>query len=320
MEQIGFQLDFLTVESARAYQPRPKPFLKWAGGKTQLLGQMAQFFPPELKSGAIKKYIEPFVGSGAVFFHIAPNYRVEKFIISDTNRELILAYLTIQQCVESLIDYLAELEKSYHKLNWEAQQEFFYTIRSEFNQHQQNTDTVQPNVERTAQLIFLNRTCYNGLFRVNAKGGFNVPFGSYKNPQICFPQILRDDARALQNAEIYHGDFTICQPFVDRDTFVYFDPPYKPISQTSNFTSYQQSDFDDASQTRLARFFRELHQTGAKLMLSNSDPHNYNPDDTFFQTLFDGFRINKVFATRMINCNGDKRGKITELLVTNYEL
>lgn len=236
MEQIGFQLNLFALENSRVYQPKPKPFLKWAGGKTQLLEQMTGYFPPELKSGATKRYIEPFLGSGAAFFYITQNYQVEKFVISDTNQELILTYLTIQQCVEPLIDYLAELEQSYHKLGGEVQQKFFYTVRSEFNHHRLHTDYAKPNVERTAQFIFLNRTCYNGLFRVNAKGGFNVPFGSYKNPQICFPQTLRDDASILQNAEIYHGDFTICRPFVDQDTFVYFDPPYRPISQTSSFT------------------------------------------------------------------------------------
>ena len=319
MTQISFQLNFLALENSKVYQPKTKPFLKWAGGKTQLLEQLTGYFPSELKSGHIKRYIEPFVGSGAVFFHITQNYQAEKFVISDTNPELILTYLTIQQCVEPLIDYLARLEQDYHNLSEEAQQKFFYTVRSEFNHHRRHIDYAKPNVERTAQFIFLNRTCYNGLFRVNAKGGFNVPFGSYKNPQICFPQTLRADASVLQNAEIYHGDFTICRPFVDRDTFVYFDPPYRPISQTASFTSYQRLDFDDKSQTRLARFFRELDQTGAKLMLSNSDPHNYNLKDDFFQTLFAGFRINKVLANRMINCNGDKRGKITELLITNYE-
>jgi DNA adenine methylase len=293
--------------------------MKWAGGKTQLLAQMVPYFPPELKLGRIKKYVEPFLGSGAAFFYIAQHYPVEKFVIADTNPELILAYLTIQQAVEPLIEYLAALEQNYHKLDREAQQEFFYGVRSAFNHQRPHIDYTQPNIERTGQLIFLNRTCYNGLFRVNAQGGFNVPFGSYKNPQICFAQTLRADADVLQNAEIYYGDYTLCRPFVDHDTFVYFDPPYRPISPTASFTSYQQFDFDDNSQTGLATFFRELDQTGAYLMLSNSDPHNYNPDDTFFQTLFAGFHLNQVFANRMINCNGDKRGKITELLITNYE-
>jgi DNA adenine methylase len=319
MIQIGIQPNLFTSPDVKPYPPKAKPFLKWAGGKTQLLEQITDYFPPELKTGAIKKYIEPFVGSGAVFFHVAQNYPVNKFIISDTNQELILTYLTVQQRVEPLIDYLAKLERNYHQLGQEAQQQFFYTIRTEFNHHRFDVDYSRPNVERTGQFIFLNRTCYNGLFRVNAKGGFNVPFGSYKNPQICFSQNLRATAEVLQNVENLCGDFTICQPFVDQDTFVYFDPPYRPISQTASFTSYQRVDFDDKSQIRLAHFFRELDQTGAKLMLSNSDPHNHAPQDDFFQTLFDGFRINKVLANRMINCNGDKRGKITELLITNYE-
>ena len=298
---------------------KTKPFLKWAGGKTQLLKQMTDYFSAELKSGAIQTYIEPFVGGGAVFFHIASTYPVEKFVIGDTNQELILAYRTIQQEVEPLITALTELQQNYHQLDREEQQKFFYEVRTEFNQYRRQTAFIEPNVARAAQLIFLNRSCYNGLFRVNRQGEFNVPFGRYKNPQICFPQTLRECATVLQKAEIYHGDFTLCRQWIDQNSFVYFDPPYKPISQTSHFNAYQQGNFDDARQEQLANFFREIDRTGAKLMLSNSDPQNHDPEDTFFQTVFDGFEINKLLATRMINSKSHKRGKITELLITNYQ-
>lgn len=295
-----------------------KPFLKWAGGKTQLLKQIAIYFPPELKTGNIQRYVEPFVGSGAVLFYIVQNYKVKELFISDTNEELILAYVTVKECVDELIASLTRLQQKYHRLDLEEQQKFFYNIRSEFNCSRLKTDFTQPNVKRSAQLIFLNRTCFNGLFRVNSKGDFNVPFGSYKNPNICFSKNLRTVSTLLQNVEIMNGDFTICEPYINRHTFVYFDPPYRPISRTASFTSYQQSVFDDDSQIRLANFFRKLDLTGAKLMLSNSDPHNYNQKNKFFQTIYERFKIHKVFANRMINRNGKSRGKITELLITNF--
>ncbi len=296
-----------------------KPFLKWAGGKTQLLPQLSAFFPAGLKTGQIATYVEPFVGSGAVFFHIAQHYPVKNFILSDSNRDLVLAYITIQQQTESLIDYLCALEKTYHKLSSDAQKDFFYTVRQNFNQSRHSVNPHTPNVERTAQLIFLNRTCFNGLYRVNAKGGFNVPFGSYKNPKICFRQNLRNIAAILHNVTILHGDFETCRPFFTPDTFAYFDPPYRPISKTASFTAYQKSPFNDRSQIRLAQFFREMDTIGAKLMLSNSDPHNTDPTDDFFDNLYADFHIHRVSANRMINRDGNKRGKITEILVTNYE-
>ncbi len=319
MKPIGYQLDLPNLSSPELYLPKPKPFLKWAGGKTQLLEQLAQFFPPSLAAGKITTYVEPFIGSGAVFFYLASQFSIEKFVISDINQELILAYRTIQNSVESLIFYLSELEQRYHALTDSEQEEFFYSTRSAFNLNRATTNYTLPNVERTAQIIFLNRTCYNGLFRVNAKGGFNVPFGSYKNPQICFPRILRDCSAILQRTEIYHGDFSTCRPHVNQNTFVYFDPPYLPISATSSFKSYQVDDFDDLAQIRLANYYAELHSMGAKLMLSNSDPQNINHEDSFFQDLYPNFVIKKVQASRMINSNGEKRGKITELLIMNYE-
>jgi len=297
---------------------KAKPFLKWAGGKTQLLAQMVCHFPSELEQGKIQRYIEPFVGSGAVLFLILQHYKIREFFISDVNEELISAYIAVKKCVEELIAELSRLEQKYHELCFEDQKKFFYKIRSEFNHNRPKTDFSQPDAERTAQLIFLNRTCFNGLFRVNAKGVFNVPCGSYKNPKICFSENLRAISDLLQNVEIRNGDFTICETFADSNTFVYFDPPYRPISPTASFNSYQQSNFDDRSQIRLADFFRKLDRTGAKLMLSNSDPHNFNSEDNFFQTVFEGFQINRIFARRMINCNGKGRSKISELLITNY--
>ncbi|NJN44832.1 MAG: Dam family site-specific DNA-(adenine-N6)-methyltransferase, partial [Anaerolineae bacterium] len=196
-------------------------------------------------------------------------------------------------------------------------------VRRDFNASRSAVDfqTQKPDlaaVKRTAQLIFLNKTCYNGLFRVNSKGEFNVPHGSYKNPTICDVENLNAVAEILQRTTILCGDFEISQKFIHSKSFVYFDPPYRPLNKTSNFTAYDVKPFDDMEQERLANFYRLLDKTGAKLMLSNSDPHNQDKKDDFFDHLYDGFKIHRVKASRMINSKSEGRGQITELLITNY--
>jgi DNA adenine methylase len=299
-----------------------KPFLKWAGGKGQLLEKLIDLFPPEIHSSMIKKYAEPFIGGGALYFFIAQAYpQIEKFFISDANQELVLAYKTIQKDAESLIVFLEELEKKYHALDAAAQKEFFYEQRKRFNENLSvvNFNEFQTNwIERTAEIIFLNRTCFNGLFRVNSKGEFNVPFGDYKNPKICDADNLRSVSALLQKTEIELGDFTASEKFVDSSTFVYFDPPYRPSNKTASFTSYSKFEFGDEAQKRLAEYYALLSKKKAKLMLSNSDPKNENPDDHFFEDLYKEFRIERVDASRMINSDGKKRGKIKELVIVNY--
>lgn len=300
---------------------RAKPFLKWAGGKTQLLEQLVAYFPTRLKLGQVKRYVEPFVGSGAVFFHVAQNYQVEEFFLFDANEELVLAYKTIQHDVDALIQRLESMQQEYFSMNATEQEEKFYAVRHKFNRKRSDIDfdSYQPEwIERTAQIIFLNRTCFNGLFRVNARGEFNVPFGRYKNPQICNPQNLIQVSQVLTRVKIERGDFAKCKDLVNSDTFIYFDPPYRPISTTASFTSYSRFEFGDEEQKRLAEFYRELHKCGAKLMLSNSDPKNELPDDYFFESLYEGFNIKRVLASRMINCDATKRGKLNEILVMNY--
>lgn len=302
-------------------QVKAKPFLKWAGGKTQLVDQIAKFLPFELRTGMIHKYAEPFIGGGALFFRIAQAYEIEHFLIADVNEELILAYRTLKNDVDGVIDILKTMEEKYHLLSPSRQKEYFYSIRFQFNEKHPDIDYQRfhkPWLERTAEIIFLNRTCFNGLFRVNSKGEFNVPFGRYKNPMICSEDNLREVSQILQRTEIQLGDFTNCESFTTSDTFVYFDPPYRPISKTANFTSYSRFDFDDAAQLRLASFYRLLDDKGAKLMLSNSDPKNENPDDQFFEDAYKDFDIQRLRANRMINCNADKRGPINELLIMNY--
>lgn len=300
------------------------PFLKWAGGKSQLLRKMESFFPEELKRGRIVRYVEPFVGGGAVFFYIAQKYRVEELVIADVNPELILAYRTVRADVASLIDILSVMERDYLSLGEDERSEYFYDVRSRFNEDLPKIDfsaslKSSPDwIVRTAQLIFLNRTCFNGLFRVNSQGEFNVPFGNYKNPTICNRERLESASHLLQSAHIHLGDFEGTAEFADENSFVYLDPPYRPISSTASFTSYQRDTFDDSEQLRLASFYEKMSKAGAKLMLSNSDPKNEDPEDDFFERAYRGYRIERVKAKRNINCDGDGRGPVNELLILNY--
>lgn len=300
--------------------PKARPFLKWAGGKGQLLGQIGQHLPPGLWEGSLTKYAEPFIGGGAVFFQIANHFNVREFFISDMNPDLVLAYRTIKQQVDLLIASLEEIKFLYLELENDGRRELYYETRALFNGGKNLGQEAAPEEKaaHVARLIFLNRTCFNGLYRVNSRGEFNVPHGNYRNPRICDPANLRSVSKSLQNTEIRFGDFTDCRDFVDEHTFVYLDPPYRPISKSASFNSFYKQPFGDDEQRRLACFYQELGGAGAKLMLSNSDPHNENPHDRFFEDLYAGFSIHKVAATRRINCNGAKRGPITELLIANY--
>jgi DNA adenine methylase len=303
--------------------PAAKPFLKWAGGKTQLLNEFSKRLPGELKKGKITKYVEPFIGGGAFFFYLNQRFSFEQCYICDVNEELILSYRVIKRSVKKLISELETLESEYLSKSDKKRELFFYEVRGAFNQKlpEINFNNYSSEwVERTAQIIFLNRTCYNGLFRVNRKGEFNVPFGRYKNPDILNEDNLKDVATLLKTTKILLGDFTQCRKYVDDHTFVYFDPPYRPLNQTSSFTSYSKNGFYDKDQVRLVEFFKELDEKGAKIMLSNSDPKNENPDDSFFDDLFSDYYIERVPAKRMINCNGARRGDINELIITNYRL
>ena len=302
-------------------QEMARPFLKWAGGKGQLLGQIRQRLPAQLQEGRISKYAEPFLGGGAVLFMIANEVSLDRIYVSDSNADLVLAYQTIKEKVEGVIERLETIERRFIGHPPTLRKEFFYEIRRLFNKRSRERSQLSHRRYaelHVARLIFLNRTCFNGLYRVNSRGEFNVPFGNYRNPRICDASNLRNVSRSLQNAVIECGDFAACKSFVDDRTFVYFDPPYRPISKTASFTSYAQSPFDDIEQKRLALFFTELDGLGAKLMLSNSDPQNVEPTDTFFTELYSEYYIQKVSASRRINSNGAKRGEISELLITNY--
>lgn len=290
-----------------------KPFLKWAGGKTQLLGEINARLPSGLRDGRIDTYVEPFVGGGAAFFHIAQRYEcIKHFYLYDINEDLVNCYNAIKNDVASIIRRLRRLENQFFRFEEGDQKNFYYEIREKFN--------VTRNV---AHLIFLNKTCYNGLYRVNRKNEFNAPFGYYKNPRICDRENLIGVSSILQKADIGVGDFTQSATCIDQSTFVYFDPPYRPISQTSSFTAYSKDSFSEDDQIRLAKFCGEISAKGARFLLSNSDPKNEDPKDRFFGThypLSRGFHIDTVAASRVINCKGSKRGQIRELIITNYEV
>ena len=298
-----------------------KPILKWAGGKVQLLGQIRQHLPQELLQGKINCYIEPFMGGGAVFFWMAQQFDIERFYLSDVNFELILLYKTVQKAVELLIQHLQAIESHYLALDEEQRKLYFLHQRETYNHGKTTIDKQNFSADwiiRAAEMIFLNKTCFNGLFRVNRKGDFNVPFGDYRHPKICHPQNLILASQLLQKAVIECQDFTQIREQVNSQTFVYFDPPYRPLTATSSFKSYSPLNFNDEEQIRLGNFYRELHQRGGKLMLSNSDPKNIEASDHFFDDLYAGFQIYRIPANRMINSNASRRGAISELLITNY--
>ena len=302
--------------------PTANPFMKWAGGKSQLLYAFNKRFPAGLKTGEITHYVEPFIGGGAVFFFITGQFPFESCTICDSNEELILTYRVIKESPQDLVECLATLESEYLADNEAERETQFYAVRDTFNRNKSRItfDTVQPDwVERAAQVIFLNRTCFNGLFRMNRNGGFNVPFGKYKNPRICDKKNIHNVSAVLKNTRILLGDFSSCRPYINAGSFVYLDPPYRPLNSTAFFTSYGKDGFTDADQQRLAGFYRELDTAGARCMLSNSDPKNENHGDTFFDTLYDGFTIERVPARRIINSKGSGRGDINELVITNYE-
>jgi DNA adenine methylase len=303
------------------YAVGAKPFLKWAGGKNQLLSVFNELYPKELISGKIKNYYEPFVGGGAVFFDIAQNYRIASAYLYDINEELILTYKVIQKDVSSLIEFLHRYSKQYLGLKQEKREKYYYEFRHNFNLQRFNIDYEKYSenwISRAAQIIFLNKTCYNGLFRFNSKGEFNSPFGLYDNPKILDENNLLNVSKLLEIAEIKRADFKEVKNDIKKSSFVYFDPPYRPLSKTSNFTSYSKYQFKDDEQIQLATLFNELNEMGCFLMLSNSDPKNTDPSDNFFDLIYKGYNIFRVYAKRIINSDSSKRNSINEIIVTNY--
>ena len=294
-----------------------KPFLKWAGGKGQLLSQLDALLPADLGKKEFT-YIEPFVGGGAMLFHMLHKFpRIRKVVINDINPYLVTAYRTIKDNPDELIKRLSTLESQYFALEGEvSKKDFFLEARTVFNEEPLD------DIDRTKYLLFLNRTCFNGLYRVNAKGKFNVPFGRNLHPTICNVDTINADSEALNKVDvvILNGDFERTLDHIgDGYNFFYFDPPYRPLNATSSFNSYSKEEFNDEEQIRLRNFCALLNERiGINWMLSNADCSAKNPEDTFFEEIYDDFYINRVYASRAINADPSKRGKLTELLISNY--
>jgi DNA adenine methylase len=287
--------DFLS-EVAKIIEEKPKPFVKWVGGKRQLLQQfrLMNLYPPEKFNPKTGRYFEPFVGGGAVFFDLMP----ENALLSDLNLDLIITYNVIKNNVDALIKTLGK--HKYHK-------EYFLKVRAK-------NPRKLSELEIASRFIFLNKTCFNGMYRVNSRGEFNVPFGYYSNPLICDEVNLRRVSTSLKKVEIKHQDYKEVLKKAKKGDFIYFDPPYYPVSKTASFTSYTLESFLEKEQIELRDTFLELSKRGCFVMLSNSDT-------PFINKIYSGIRgvrITKVQASRLINCNSSGRGRITEVLVTNY--
>lgn len=289
---------------------KAKPFIKWVGGKGQLIEKINSTLPADFIKWQDITYIEPFVGGGAVLFHILRTYsNIKHAVINDINPDLTQCYKVVKDSPEALISALSEIQKEYYALDsMERKKEFYLLQRDEFNK--KNWDAIR----NTTLFFFLNRTCFNGLYRVNKSGLFNVPFGRYESPTICDPTTIRADCQLLQNVEILTGDYQQTLEKAQGKTFFYFDPPYRPLNATSNFNDYAKESFNDKAQETLKAFCDKVNESEFQFILSNSDC-----PDHFFDELYNQYTIERVYAKRNVNSNPDKRGKITEILVRNYQ-
>lgn len=287
-----------------------KPFVKWAGGKSQLLNEIRTKYPQK-----IERYCEPFVGGGAVLLDVLANFSPDEVVINDINSALVNTYQQVQQNVGSLISQLEVMQEEFWKADNEERKFIYTRNRERFNSLINNNNN---SLDKAALFIFLNKTCFNGLYRVNRKGQFNVPIGSYKKPPICDAENLRNISVLLQNVQINCGEYKNCSDFIDKKTFVYIDPPYRPLTETASFTSYNENEFGDQQQIELGRFIDEITEKGAKVVASNSDPKNADDNDNFFDDLYAKYSIDRVSAKRMINSKASDRGNISELLIYNW--
>ena len=291
-----------------------KPFIKWVGGKTQLISQLDELLPANFEQIGNVTYIEPFVGGGAMLFYMLQHYpNIKQAIINDINGDLTTCYQTVRDYPEELITSLRDIQKAYNELlTEEDRKNFFMAARARYNE--KNLDPI----ENTTKFFFLNRTCFNGLYRVNKNGLFNVPFGKCINLQICDEETIRFDSELLRRVEILNGDFERTFEYANGNTLFYFDPPYRPLTGTPSFNGYTKESFNDDAQIRLKQFCDRIHKAGYMFMLSNSDCKGKNEEDNFFDTLYADYHIERVWAARCINSNPTKRNKITEILVHNY--
>lgn len=293
---------------------KPKPFLKWAGGKTQLINEIERRLPKNFKNEKYT-YIEPFVGSGAVLFWLMNKFsNINKAVINDINPDLINVYKVISINPKEIVSTLLDIQNEYYTLeaNQEKKSEYYYNKRHSYNSRSNDS------VTQAALFIFLNRTCFNGLYRVNRNNEFNVPIGAYKKPTICDSDNIWAVYKVLQRVDILSGDFEQTINYAEKNSFFYFDPPYKPLSITSSFNAYAKENFNDEQQVRLKNFCSKLDNLNAKWMLSNSDVSGIKNTENFFDELYSEFNIIRVKATRRINSNANKRGLLDELIITNY--
>lgn len=293
---------------------KAKPFIKWVGGKGQLIEQLDALLPSGFEDWEDATYIEPFVGGGAMLFYMLQRYpNIRHAVINDINSDLTTCYTTVRDYPEQLIASLLDIEQAYRELQTEqGRKDFFMAVRERYN-----AKNLMP-IENTTCFLFLNRTCFNGLYRVNKSGAFNVPFGKYVNPTICDPDTIRKDSELLQCVEILNGDFEQTFDYAGERTLFYFDPPYRPLSGTSSFNDYTKENFNDAAQIRLKEYCDRVHDAGCFFMLSNSDCKGKDEADNFFDVLYEDYQIERVWASRNINSDASKRGKLTEILVHNY--
>jgi DNA adenine methylase len=290
-----------------------RPFLKWAGGKTQLINDIEKALPKNISKNNFT-YIEPFVGSGAILFWILNKFpNIKKAIINDINEDLINTYKTIVSKPKELISILEILQNEFHSLegNEDNKKLYYYQKRELYNTRKLNI------TEHSALFIFINRTCFNGLYRVNSKNMYNVPMGGYRKPTICDKENILTVSKALQKVEILCGDFEQTLNYANKNSLFYFDPPYKPLSQTSSFNSYAKDEFNDNEQIRLRDFCNNLDILNHTWILSNSDVKGKDANDNFFDELYANYNIQRVDARRSISANPEKRGELSELLITN---
>ena len=292
-----------------------KPFVKWVGGKTQLLKDIKHALPANLAQTKDIIYVEPFVGGGAVLFWILQQFpNIKRAVINDINPHLITTYKIVKEQPGKLIERLKVFQNEYIPLGEEDRKAYYLAKRDIYNK------SSLPEVEIAALFIFLNRTCFNGLYRVNSKGKFNVPHGKYATPRICDEDTILADSHILQKVEILCGDFAETAVYASPNALFYFDPPYKPLSKTSSFNSYAKEEFDDNEQIRLRDFCSKIAGYKANFILSNSDVKGKNEDEGFFDEIYNAYNIRRVMATRMVNANPDKRGKLSELMISNINM
>jgi len=303
-----------------------KPFLKWVGGKKQVIDFIEDNMPQNIKdTGVIEYYFEPFLGGGAIFFHLFNKYELKNIYLGDINKDLMLTYNVVKKSPKKLISRLNFFANEFLQLSDELRKEYYYDVRKSFNEYVTIFDYEnfsKDHILRASQMIFLNKTCFNGLYRVNMEGEFNVPMGKYKNPLICDKDNIINVSKALKKVKLVCDDYFKSKDFIGNDSFFYLDPPYLPIKKNS-FTNYTYDGFGIDQQIRLSKFCKEIDDKNAKFILSNSDPKNEDPscyffEDTYKKLCLKNLNMMSIDAKRSINSNGKKRGPIKELLIFNY--